>query len=671
MSTEPDSPTQSYLEPSTKDFRVAAASFPESNIVASDSATATFEERVRPSAPTNTLPTKKRKENNSPLPENDYVDVRVLGSGGMGRVYFAREKSTGRGVAIKVLHPNRMTVDILARFAIEAQSLANLKHEHIVGLHHFVSNINLPHLVLEYVDGSSVAASMKEEGLARLPVDRAVEIVRQAALGVQAANEQGIVHRDLKPENLLVDRTGKVKVADFGLAKNLQADETLTQHGCISGTIGYMAPEQVDHDLGRCDARTDVWGLGATLYSLLIGKPPYQTHNSSDKDKMLAVLRKQHVAPQQLRPDLPDVLALIVQKCLEKRPEHRYATAAEVAEDLRRFQLGEETMVRKQWWTTKLWRRARAMNRATAIAIAFGMLMFASIGASIYQLRTNRPIDNEPVPDPDVCKPWREALQRGERVRLLGEEVEEPKFQFWPWAKYAFGPPWAGEGATSLATLEPTFVGLLDDPGIDDYILSADIRQISGPLVAKGNIPGPGKSEYVIGLCVGYQAHISKTTGRSLKTLLCVNLNDIDHEAVLALPRVGNKTASLTAIAVEDTVRPIANPNMSKTPVSTLGFVPSSRWPGEWRTVEIRVSKDSITARMKPANGAWAAFAPKRPNDPASVYDDSMNLVPVTMDPQDFGFNPIRFNPRTPLGLWCNGGRIAVKNVVIEPIRKP
>jgi serine/threonine protein kinase len=192
-----------------------------------------------------------------PIPPG-YVNDQFIDEGGMGQVYRAFEVSTGRTVAIKMLHPRKMTEDLVARFAVEAKALASLRHPNVVFLYEFRERANPPYLVMEYVDGTTAFSELRDNG--RFGIRRAVEVIRQAALGIHAANQHNVIHRDIKPSNLLIDRAGIVKLTDFGLAKRLNAQDDLTIHGGIAGgTPGYLAPEQLNLSLGEITAATDVW----------------------------------------------------------------------------------------------------------------------------------------------------------------------------------------------------------------------------------------------------------------------------------------------------------------------------------------------------------------------------------------------------------------------------
>ncbi len=261
----------------------------------------------------------------------DFQIERLLGRGGMGEVYLARQVSLDRPVALKILKPELLANPTYrARFQKEALSAAKLNHPNIVHVYSFGEADGLHYIAMEYVPGTNLKEFITQRGVPELPL--AYSIMRQATQAVSAAGELGLVHRDIKPENLLLTRKGQVKVADFGLCRSYDStgNVELTQEGVTLGTPMYMSPEQVQ---GRdLDHRSDLYSLGVTFYHMLAGVPPFRA------DSALALAIK-HVreAPVSLavhRPDLPPELISTIMRLLEKRPTGRYASGAELLKDL-------------------------------------------------------------------------------------------------------------------------------------------------------------------------------------------------------------------------------------------------------------------------------------------------------------------------------------------------
>jgi serine/threonine protein kinase/tetratricopeptide (TPR) repeat protein len=261
-----------------------------------------------------------------------------LGAGGMGEVYRATDTKLGRDVALKVL-PAEMALDPerLARFRREAKVLAQLDHPNIVTIHSVEESDGLHFLTMQLVEGQPLDRLIPELGL---PVEQIVEIAGALADALAAAHEKGIVHRDLKPTNVMVTSEGRVKVLDFGLAKDVRGsnldDATLTsashtQMGVVMGTPAYMSPEQTS---GRpLDHRTDIFSLGVVLHEMATGRRPFD--GTSSAELISAILRDTPPSVTDSRPDLPIDLARVIRRCLEKDPRHRLQTARDVSNEFR------------------------------------------------------------------------------------------------------------------------------------------------------------------------------------------------------------------------------------------------------------------------------------------------------------------------------------------------
>jgi serine/threonine-protein kinase len=300
----------------------------------------------------------------TPLPRVPGYEVQgELGRGGMGVVYRAWHLRLHRHVALKMLLAGpRARPDELERFLREAQAVAALHHPNIVQVHNAGEVDGRPFFTMELVEGGSLACQTR--GVPQ-PARQAAALVATLADAVHAAHQSGIVHRDLKPGNILLTSDGTPKVTDFGLARRLKGDDGLTLSGAPVGTPSYMAPEQARGDKSALGPATDVYALGAILYELLTGRPPF--HAESAAATVHQVLRDEPVPPPRLNPQAPRDLTTICLKCLAKTPQRRYASAAALAEDLRRFLRGETIAARRAGPLERLGRWARRHRAAAAL----------------------------------------------------------------------------------------------------------------------------------------------------------------------------------------------------------------------------------------------------------------------------------------------------------------
>jgi hypothetical protein len=322
----------------------------------------------------------------------------------MGVVYRARQLRLNRLVALKMIPAGaHASPEDLGRFRREAEAVAQLQHPNIVAIHEVGEHAGLQHFSLELVEGTTLRARL---GATPQPIRPAARLLEQLALAIHFAHERGIVHRDLKPDNILLAAPagstehsdaealqvatlyGVPKIADFGLAKRLGDDSGQTRTGQVVGTPSYMAPEQAE---GKKDVgpSADVYALGAILYECLTGRPPFQ--GATPLDTLWQMLNEEPIAPGRLRPKLPRDLEVICLKCLEKEPRKRYASAAELADDLHRFQAGESIQARPAAAPERLWRWSRrnpvaaSLLLAITLGSAFGLWYLSRLSRQLVQ----------------------------------------------------------------------------------------------------------------------------------------------------------------------------------------------------------------------------------------------------------------------------------------------
>ncbi len=294
-----------------------------------------------------------------------YELLGILGRGGMGVVYRARQTKLNRIVALKMILGDRSDPKDLIRFLAEAEAVAAVRHPHVVQVYEYGDAEGQPFLALEYLPGGSLADHLKFRG--RMVPEAAAEVVRKLAIGIQAVHDHGIVHRDLKPANVLFDESGEPKVADFGLAKR-DDHHDLTARDAVMGTPAFMAPEQAAGGTKFVGPAADIYSLGVILYVCLTGKRPFE-----DTDALSLLRKVIDVEPDRPRkhvPMLPRDLELICLKCLAKVPHERYLTAKALADDLSNFSGGRPVSVRPAGVVERGVKWAR---RKPVVAAAYGL----------------------------------------------------------------------------------------------------------------------------------------------------------------------------------------------------------------------------------------------------------------------------------------------------------
>lgn len=297
-----------------------------------------------------------------------YEILGLLGRGGMGIVYKAVECRLNRVVAIKTISESAFaSPEQRQRFLLEAEVIARLQHPQIIAIHAFGEQDGRPYFSLEFAERGSLT-----QRLAEAPMNgrQAAELVGALAHAVQAAHERGIIHRDLKPSNVLLTADGTPKIADFGLAKLLDDDSARTVTGEVLGTPSFMAPEQADGHSSSVGPAADIYALGAILYQMLTGRPPFL--GASAMETLNLVVSAEVVPPRRQRPDVPRDLETITLKCLEKEPRRRYPNAAALADDLRRYLEGRPIAARP---VSPFGRLARWGRRNPALAASAAALL--------------------------------------------------------------------------------------------------------------------------------------------------------------------------------------------------------------------------------------------------------------------------------------------------------
>ena len=275
----------------------------------------------------------------------------------MGVVFEARQVSLNRKVALKMILAGQLANDIdVKRFYTEAEAAANLDHPGIVPIYEVGQHEGQHYFSMGFVEGQSLSQRLAD---GPLPSREAAETVRRVSEAIEYAHQHGVIHRDFKPANILLDQNGNPRVTDFGLAKKVQGDSGLTGSGQIMGTPSYMPPEQAGVRRGDVGPAADVYALGATLYALVTGRPPFQA--ATPMDTVIQVISDEPVPPRRLNASISRDLETICLKCLEKESRKRYPSAAALADDLGRYLAGEPIVARPVGQTERMikWAKRR------------------------------------------------------------------------------------------------------------------------------------------------------------------------------------------------------------------------------------------------------------------------------------------------------------------------
>lgn len=327
----------------------------------------------------------ERTPNDRPHPSltqrsfGDYELLRVIAHGGMGVVYQARDTKLHRIVALKMIRTGLWASgEEVQRFYEEAEAAAHLDHPGIVPIYGMGQHEGQHYFSMGYVEGGSLSESVKE---GPLPPRKAAALTQSIAEAVAYAHERGVIHRDLKPGNVLLDKDGRPKITDFGLAKRVQGTSNLTVTGQVLGTPNYMPPEQASGKVGQIGPLADVYSLGALLYCLVTGRPPFQA--ASPVETLQQVIDQEPVPPRELNAGIDYDLETICLRCLQKEPAKRYDSAKSLAEDLCRFLADEPIAARR---VSQIERAVRWCRRKPALACSIGSAVVLLLAVTVISI---------------------------------------------------------------------------------------------------------------------------------------------------------------------------------------------------------------------------------------------------------------------------------------------
>ena len=563
----------------------------------------------------------------APPPMANYSGLTFVGEGGMGVVYRAVQRGTGRVVALKFLRRGAdLAPSDLARFNTEVQALARVRHEGIVEVFEVGEVDGRPFYSMEFVAGGTAGQRLRSG-----PVEprEAARVVAGVAEAVEAAHGVRVLHRDLKPANILLDDEGTPRVSDFGLAKLGDDDDGVTVTGAAMGTPGFMAPEQAAGRRLGFHPRTDVYGLGATLYALLCGRPPFKGDTAAETLRMVQTATV--LPPRQASPGVPDELEAVCLKCLEKDPARRFATAGEVADELNRWLAGEPTRTRPptRWGRVKRWARRQRVKLAVAALLPVAVL--AAYAA-----------------DPRRRTEWR--LAAGLPVTLV-PETGPPVWSEWLTGEVGIADSSVGDGSYGFQTHVTSVLVLVRDPRNDSYRVSAELRHV------KSNA-----DDAYVGLFVGMKDVAARP---DLRATRFIGFSFIDNWRIaeFQLPHL----KPLHGLDVRDIMLTADGREEKLSWIHDRGFpfTPKNLPPNVWRKLVVDVSPAGVTAVFSgPDRVTHGQVRLSAELLEEQIDQHNRNHAPFY---PGFAIPRQKWNPRGALGVYAHDSAVAVRNVTVEP----
>jgi tRNA A-37 threonylcarbamoyl transferase component Bud32 len=565
------------------------------------------------------------------LPEiPGYEVINRVGAGGMGVVFKARQQSVSRVVALKLIRPEICAGPReRARFRLEVEAAARLQHANVVQVYESGEHKGQPFAVLEFVEGKTLSQHVTA---GPLPVSEAAAIIEELARAVQHAHDRGILHRDLKPANVLITTDGTPKIADFGLARLLDAPSEHSASGDLLGTPSYMAPEQVSGRRETLTPATDVYGLGAILYELLTGQPVFRGRTTLDT--LEQVRSRVPPSPRRLRHDLPRDLETICLKCLAKEPDLRYAKAVDLADDLKRWLADEPIQARRAGRLRKTlrlgWRRRGAM--ALVLVLAAALISAPTV------LRRPSPDDLEAQFRDKALADLRLRLQNGQAVDLVGA-TGAPAYCRWvteaPHQRFFTGM----DGTSTVQVQLEGLLELVPAPLPEQYRFEAEIKHIA--------------AEHNLGYAGLYFAHnrFHPVEGEG-HTFVGLFFDDLRDEAA------SNPAAKLPGNSLFLYRRVIFEPIMAG-PACALArnhyFKPTApNALSTWRKIKIEVTRQAVEV-------FWEGKLSHR-FTPADVV-----ISPLPGDKR-YDTSTLPFDSQGGLGIHLHLSMASYRNVRLEPI---
>lgn len=564
-----------------------------------------------------------------------YTDLQFIDRGGMGLVYKAVQTNANRIVALKIMNPIAQSDSRQEkRFKTEAEALARLSHPGIVQIYDVGHENGVAYFSMEYIPGGPLSKRIKA-GPKLSPRD-AAELMASVSSAIAAAHAVGVVHRDVKPSNILLNDIGKPKVTDFGLAALADSTARMTNTGALLGTPSYMSPEQASGRYDDVGPRSDVYSLGATLYELLTGKPPFVA--DTPVATAMKVCNERLVRPRDIEPKVPVDLEGICLKCLEKNPVDRYSSAAGLANDLSRYLRGEPVRPLSGLQKAVRWTKRHKLATAAALLVALaGILLFALLPG-------------------DAKAEIERDLRRGKPVTLVGEKG-------WPkYSRFAYGDETPsvrdkgdGDGAAHFSTRDTSYLELCERPIAERFTVTAQIQHEAELTAFFGQV----------GL------YLELPEGEKIHRFITAQFSDFRIAPPEAKTEYFPRAEFTESICI---FFPKYDVIGTQYLARSIVYPPTTALEKPWRTVSFHVDP----------NGATAIFADMEPDvkEGKTIHErtatkDTFHAngrvwrQAIDTKTEAVGSPFPQWSPQCRVGIYARHSTVAFRNVVLTPIPSP
>ena len=616
-----------------------------------------------------------------------YLIEKVLGEGGMGMVYRARDLELNRTVALKVIRPELAShPEILDRFKREILLASQVTHKNVVRIFDLGEVGDLRFISMSYIEGESLRAKLDRDG--PMSPEEGVPLVRQIAVALGAAHEAGIVHRDLKPHNILIDKDGQPYIGDFGISRSMGSDGTMTETGAILGTVDYMSPEQARGEVP--DHRSDLYSLGMMMFEMFTGTLPFRAANPLSV--MVKRVHEDAPSPTQVRPGMPPWLSAIIMRAMVRDPAARYQSVAELLRDLdrqratraRRKLLGKRALI------------AAAVVAGIAALVPLGMRLVASRGAAAPPVKTSvaiLPFAND-TGDPHfdwvrsgVTSVVRTGLVQAKALRVAGDDRVQEILGLLKPAPGEESRPANVQRLGRRAGVEHVLAGRLLRVGAGYRIETRLLDVGAGDTASAAEFVVDGKDEAAIlgmmdTLTTRVRDALGVGRGWGETSIGAAQLTSTSVEALslyaegIALQRAGNDLEAvkrLEAAVAKDPAFAVAQAALAESQ-DALGQAEPARAAADlavknagrvspWEAARIRATRARITGRLDEAEQALASIVEATPNDPAAILDlglvqEERGELPAALASLE---RAARLDPRHP-GVQYALGRVQFKS---------